>query len=148
MSEIIHAFKIEDIYIGQIASFQKTIEENDIDIFSNLSGDDNLLHMNDNFALKRGFKSRVVHGLLLSSYLSRLIGVYLPGENALIHSMSLKFLSPCYINDTVQVSAVADQISLSTNVIMLKVSIENTNTKVLLAKGKVQVGFTTEQNLT
>jgi acyl dehydratase len=134
-------YKIKDLSVGQTFSFQKTIKETDVNKFADLSRDTNPLHMEDQFAIQKGFAGRVVHGVLLSSYLSKLVGVDFPGENALLHSVELNFLSPAYINDKITICAVIDQISVSTNTIILKVNIKNMNNTLIL-KGKMQVGFT------
>jgi acyl dehydratase len=142
----ISKFSIRDLYEGQVFSFSTLICEDDVNKFANLSGDVNPLHMIDEFAVNRGFSRRVVHGVLLSSYVSRLVGIHLPGENALIHSINLRFMLPAYINDTIKVEAVVDQISIITNTIVLSVGIRNVNTQSLLVKGNVQVGFTENIN--
>ncbi|MFH2058470.1 MAG: MaoC family dehydratase [Pseudomonadota bacterium] len=142
VSEVLEDLSITDFSEGQTFSFQKTIDESDLTKFAQLSGDSNPLHMNDSFAKKQGFKGRVVYGLLLSSFFSKLVGMYLPGKKALLHSVNTRFLSPAYINDTIIVSAVIDQISLSTKILVLKGTIKNKDTGNLLVKGKIQVGFT------
>ena len=135
-------YTIRDFSEGQEFSFIKTISEKDVNDFACLSGDLSPLHINSEFACSRGFGARVVHGALLISYLSRLVGVYFPGENGLLQTINIKFLSPAYIDDTVEIASVVEQISLSMNVIVLKVSIRNIKSKIILVKGKVQVGFT------
>ena len=135
------SYRIEDFSEGQKFSFRKTITEADVDNFASLSGDISFLHTDDQFARRRGFKGRVVHGALLISYLSKLVGVYFPGKNCLLQSVSSKFLSPAYINDTVEISAVVDQVSLAVNAIVLRVDIKDTNNNIVLVKSKIQVGF-------
>jgi len=142
MKERIAAYRIEDIKEGQKFSFTKTIESTEIDSFAGLSGDISPLHMDEAFARARAFKGRVVHGALLAGYLSKMIGVDLPGENCLLQRLDLKFLSPAYIGDMIEISAVADQVSPAMNAVVLNVTIENTASRTTLVKGKIQVGFT------
>ena len=133
---------IDDVSIGQKFSFSVTISTSDVERFAQLSGDINPLHMDDDFAKQRGFEGRVVHGILLSSYLSRLVGVHFPGRYALLHSVNINFLSPVYINDTVNIEAIVNQVSLSTGTIILKVVMKNIRNNNVLLRAKVQVGFT------
>lgn len=135
-------YKIEDLHEGQRFSFRKFIGIHDVDNFAELSGDCNPLHMNEDFSHSRGFKGRVVHGALLIAYFSQLIGVYFPGENCLFHSVKVNFVSPAYINDTVEITAVIDQISINSNVMILNLRIENAENKAVLLEGKAQIGFT------
>lgn len=113
-----------------------------MDNFANSSGDVSPLYVDEQFACSRGFAGRIVHGALLISYLSELIGVYFPGENCLFQTLSAKFLSPAYINDTIEISAVVVQISLGANAVILNFSIRNMDRNITLVKGKIQVGFT------
>jgi len=139
--------KIDDFSIGQEFSFSVTINKSDVESFAQLSGDINPLHMDDGFAQQRGFKGRVVHGLLLSGYLSRLVGVYFPGKHALLHSVNINFLSPAYMNDTVHVECIVNQVSLSTQTLILKVVMKNIENNSVLLRAKVQVGFTNMNGL-
>jgi 3-hydroxybutyryl-CoA dehydratase len=97
--------------------------------------------MKDAFAIKRGFKGRVVHGVLLTAFLSRLVGMHLSQENELLISMNVKFLNASYIGDRVMVSAEVDQVSESTNCIVLKAKIERMSSKTGLLSAKITVKF-------
>ncbi len=142
MNPTIAQLTIEDIKERHVFSFQEIINQHSVNSFVECSGDNSTIHVDSEFAQKRGFQDRVVHGVFLASYFSRLIGVLYPGENSILQTLNLKFLAPAYINDFVKVAAEVDQISMSTKSIMLKLSIENVNTEESLVKGKALVGFT------
>lgn len=142
MKSGIAEYQLHELLEGQEYAFEETITAAMVDDFAAVSGDASCLHMNDEFARSRRFTGRVVHGALLAGLLSRLVGMHLPGKNALLQSMNMNFKQPAYIGDTVTVTAIVDQISTAANVIVLKASIVNTLTGQTLAKGKVQVGFT------
>ncbi|PAB59064.1 enoyl-CoA hydratase [Anaeromicrobium sediminis] len=93
--------KFEDITIGLNDSLTKTISEDDISTFAQVSGDFNPIHLDENFASKSIFKKKIAHGMLTSSLISSVLGTKLPGANTLYLSQSLKFLAPVYINDTI-----------------------------------------------
>ena len=146
MGSNIATFEIDDLAQGEEFSFEKKISSNDVDMFARLTGDNSPLHMEDRFARKRGFKSRVVHGGLLVGCISQLVGVYFPGENSVIQTLNIKFSHPAYIGDVLKIHSIIDQISESMGTIILKLAITNQNTGQVLLKSKVQVGFT-NQNL-
>ena len=129
---------------GQSASLEKTIEAADIDAFASLSGDISLLHMDAEFARRRGFYGRVVHGALIISYISRLLGVYLPGRDCLIHSTSVRFLVPVLQDDTIIATITLKQISEAVRTLVFDVAVINKANGTEVAKGKVQVGLTKE----
>ena len=55
----LHGFFIEDLKINQTAEYQKIIAEDDIQIFAQVSGDNNPVHTNQEFAEKTIFKIEI-----------------------------------------------------------------------------------------
>jgi 3-hydroxybutyryl-CoA dehydratase len=139
---IVSKVLLPDLKEGMAVSFIESISEEMVDSFASLTGDISPLHMSDDFSQNRNFRGRVVHGILLMGLVSRMVGVHLPGENALLQSINFKFLAPIYIGDTLQVQATVDHVSEASSVILLKVQITNTATNVVLVRGKAQVGLT------
>ena len=121
-----------DVFIGQQESFIIKITESMVDKFSTLSGDLNPLHMDDKFAESSSFKKRIVHGMLLASFFSQLIGMKLPGKNALYFSQTLNFRSPCYIDDEIEVVGEVTEKSDSTQIITVSTSIFNKSKTCLI----------------
>ena len=113
----------DDMSIGQQESFMIKITASMVEKFSNLSGDVNPLHMDNEFAESSSFKKRIVHGMLLASFFSQLIGMKLPGKNALYFSQTLNFRSPCYIDDEIEVVGEVIEKSDSTQIITVSTSI-------------------------
>jgi 3-hydroxybutyryl-CoA dehydratase len=87
--------------VGDEATLSKTITDDDIQIFADLIGDHNSVHLNDEFAAKSRFGRRIAHGMLSASLISSAIGCKLPGNGAVYLSQSLKFVAPVYPGDTV-----------------------------------------------
>jgi len=138
MTEKAADLSFDDISIGQKESFSKIITESLLDEFSKFSGDLNPLHMDDEFARSSTFGKRIVHGMLLASFFSQLIGMRLPGKNALYFSQTLNFRSPCYINDEIQVEGEVTEKSNSTRIITISTSIFN-NSGICLIDGVAKV---------
>ena len=131
-----------DLSVGQQASFEATVGARDVDRFAELSGDANPLHMDAAFAQARGFAGRVVHGAYLCALVSRLVGIHLPGENGIVHSMALDFRSPLIVDSQVRVSAAVDQLSEAVEAAVLTVSVTALPEGRTVATGKVHLGFT------
>ena len=125
-------FKFHEICIGQINTFQIKITEKMVDDFANFSGDYNPLHMDQNFAKSKNFKNRVCHGMLLSSFFSTLIGMYLPGKNSLYFSQTINFQLPCFVNQKIIVSGKVIEIIPSIKTIVLETKIFNDSQDCLI----------------
>jgi|TARA_B110000495_G_C23003265_1_gene592334 3-hydroxybutyryl-CoA dehydratase len=118
-------YQFNDIKIGQTETFELVITESMLDDFARLSGDYNPLHMNENYANSTIFKRRVCHGMLVASFFSQLVGMYIPGKNALYFSQTLKFIHPCFIDDVLKIEGKVLDKSESTKLITLKTSVFN-----------------------
>ena len=92
--------KYSDLKVGQKASIQKIITENDISNFIEITGDKNPLHVDELFAEQTFFGQRIVHGMLSASLFSTLVGIHIPGTGAIYKSQTLEFLRPVFIGDT------------------------------------------------
>lgn len=132
MTEICEEHKLEEIKIGQKKKFSVVIIESMVDEFAKISGDFNPLHMDQQYAQSTKFGKRVCHGMLLASFFSRMVGMYLPGKNSLYFSQTMNFRLPCFINDEVTVEAEVTQTSIASRIIELKTAIYNQEGKCLV----------------
>ena len=127
MTNLPFEYSFDELTIGQKATFTKKIDEQLVDDFAKLSGDLNPLHMNEEYAKNTKFGKRVCHGMLLASFLSQLVGMYLPGKNSLYFSQSLNFRNPCFVNDEITIEGEIIEKKSSINFITLKTTIHNQN---------------------
>lgn len=95
-------YEFVDLRVGMCATFAKTITEADIVLFAAVSGDNNAIHINEEFAAGTIFKGRIAHGLLSASVISAAIANKLPGPGSIYVSQSLRFRAPVRANDTVR----------------------------------------------
>jgi 3-oxoacyl-[acyl-carrier protein] reductase len=97
--------KFSDIQVGDKAEIRHIVTQTDIDRFVELTGDDNKLHIDKEYAAKTPFKKPVAHGMLGASFISTIIGTKLPGDGALWFSQSLEFLLPVRVGDELLIKA-------------------------------------------
>ena len=93
------------INVGDTATITHTITSDDIKKFVDLSGDDNRLHIDNEFASKTSFKKPVAHGMIGASFISTIIGTKIPGDGALWYAQNLEFLLPIRIGDKLKIIA-------------------------------------------
>ncbi|XZG70143.1 MaoC family dehydratase [Chitinibacteraceae bacterium HSL-7] len=94
-----------ELSVGMRAEHRKTLTETDVVLFAGLTGDNNPMHIDAEFAAETRFGARVVHGMLTASMLSTVIGMKLPGPGCIYMSQDLRFVKPVHIGDTVTASA-------------------------------------------
>lgn len=96
---------IEDLEIGMEAAHERVVTGSDIETFAELSGDDNPVHLDADYAAKSPFKTRIAHGMLTASFISTILGTKLPGNGSIYLSQTLRFKAPVKIGDTVRALA-------------------------------------------
>jgi 3-hydroxybutyryl-CoA dehydratase len=98
-------YYLEDLKVGMTASYAKTVTEADVVLFAGVSGDNNPVHMNEEFAKETMFQGRIAHGMLSASFISTVLGTKLPGPGCIYLSQNLKFRAPVRSGDTVSATA-------------------------------------------
>jgi 3-hydroxybutyryl-CoA dehydratase len=105
---------------GDSATYTKTINDEDIHAFAALVGDDNSVHVNDEYASRTRFGRRIAHGMLGGSLISTVIGTRLPGEGSIYLSQSFKFVAPVFPGDTVTAKATVKSIKEGRPIVTLE----------------------------
>jgi 3-hydroxybutyryl-CoA dehydratase len=135
----LHGFFIEDLRLNQTEEIEKKITEKDINEFAKLSGDDNPVHTNSDFAKKTIFKQKVAHGFLSASLISMLIATKLPGPGSIYLSQNLKFLAPVFIDDLVRVKVTVEEIDQEKKKVKLQTECFKNEKKIISGEAVVLV---------
>jgi 3-hydroxybutyryl-CoA dehydratase len=92
---------IEELQVGDNAQFSKTVTETDVYLYAGITGDFNPAHVNEAYARKTYFGTRIVHGMLTAGFISTVLGTQLPGPGAIYLRQELTFLGAVKIGDTI-----------------------------------------------
>ena len=106
-------YDIEDLKVGMSASYAKTITEADIVLFAGVSGDNNAVHTNEEFAATTVFGGRIAHGFLTASVISAAVANRLPGPGTVYLGQHLRFRAPVRPGDTVHAAVTVKSVDLS-----------------------------------
>ncbi len=101
MNNLNESCTVDELAIGMSASVSKTITDDDVRKFATLSGDNNPVHLDEEYARQSRYKKRIAHGLLSASFFSALFGTQLPGTGCVYVSQNLVFKRAVYLGDTV-----------------------------------------------
>ena len=135
----LHGFFIEDLQLDQTDKLERKITEKDIDNFAKLTGDNNPVHTNLDFAKKTIFKQKVAHGFLSASLISTLIATKLPGPGSIYLSQNLKFLAPVFIDDLVRVKVTVKEIDHEKKKVKLQTECFKNEKKIISGEAIVLV---------
>lgn len=105
-------YDVEDLLIGMSAVYGKTVTDADIVLFAGVSGDNNAVHTNEEFAATTAFGGRIAHGFLSASFISAAIGTRLPGPGTIYLGQDLRFRAPVRPGDTVNATVTVKSVDL------------------------------------
>jgi len=128
----------DQLEIGDEASFSKTITETDVCLFAGISGDFNPMHMNEAFAKKTPFKTRIAHGALPQSLIAPVLGMKLPGLGTILVEISCRFKAPTFFGDTITATARVTEKLLEKRRVRMELTWTNQHGN-LVAKGEAVV---------
>lgn len=130
----------EQIRVGDQTRLRRRFTADAVDAFAKVSGDDNPLHVDADFAAKTRFGKRVAHGMLSAAYLSSIVGTQLPGAGALWFQQAFDFLVPILVDDEVELTVTVEHKSDATRTIVISVTgVNQHGTLVLKGQGRVMV---------
>jgi acyl dehydratase len=131
------------IRVGDTAEVSKTIKDEDVRAFADLTGDHNPVHLDENYASSTRFGRRVAHGMLTASLISSVLANKLPGEGTVYLSQTLKFVAPVYLDDTVTARVTVKDVREDKPIATLETVCVNQRNETLL-KGEAVVLFSVE----
>lgn len=94
--------QMDDIKVGDVAWFSKTVTEADIMMFAQLSGDYAPQHVSAEFGKTMMYGCRIAHGMLTAGLICPVL-TRLCGDGSTTYSQEIKFKSAVLLNDTVTV---------------------------------------------
>lgn len=135
---LLENYPIDQIVIGQTASFSRTLTEREVILFAACSGDVNPVHLDKNFAATTAFGEPIGHGMWTGALVSAAIATQLPGPGSVYRSQNLSFKHPVKIGDRVTVTLKVSEIKERVKLVTLDCEAHNQDGK-LIAKGVAEV---------
>lgn len=89
----------DDIQVGDIEKFSKTMTQTDMILWVGLTGDMNPVHIDAEYGKTTRFKDVIVPGLLVAGLISTVMTKSTFGN--VYSGQTLKFLKPVYVGDTI-----------------------------------------------
>ena len=122
------------VSVGKKAMVTKTISEMDVTTFAHMSGDTQGLHLDEGYASKTRFKSRIAHGTLSIGLISAVLGTRLanPETTVIFLGLNIRFTAPVYLGDTVTAECEVTQIREEKRIVTLACKCTNQKGQAVL----------------
>lgn len=135
----INEYNYDEIRVGDVFEFKRNLSIEDVDNYAKLTEDFNPLHCDEKYAKSTQFKSRIVHGMLVGSLFSTLVGMICPGKKNLYLAQSLNFKNPIYPNSELIVRGTVKSKSDTIKIIIINTEILVNGNVVINGEAKVKV---------
>ena len=116
-----------DTYIHEFV-----ITQDEVNTFAQISGDNNPIHTNIEYAKTTPFGRPIVHGILSAAVFSKVFGTLFPGEGTIYMSQELKFLAPVFTGDQYIAKFEVVETTPEKHRGVIKCTIESTDGKIVL----------------
>lgn len=107
--------------VGEHRIIEHQFTESEVNSFAELTGDYNPLHLDQNYASTTSAGDKVVHGMLVASFVSTLIGMEIPGPGALWNDFQVSWRKMVRIGDVLKFKATITSVNVSLDLIMIDI---------------------------
>ena len=118
--------------VGASARLTRTVTRRDIELFAEITGDRNPIHVDDALATRSRFGGIVVQGGVTSGLLNALVAQQLPGPGSVFLEVAWRFLAPVRPGDVITAAAVVLATREDKPVTTLATSVTNQDDVVVL----------------
>lgn len=118
--------------IGNTAQISKKFSLKEVELFAELSLDKNPIHLDEQYAASTIFKTKIVHGFLVGSLISAVIGTILPGKGSIYLHQDMDFKRPVYIEEEITAIVTITQINIEKELYYLE-------TKCINSIGEIKI---------
>jgi acyl dehydratase len=118
---------------GAKASRSKTVTMRDIELYTQITGDRNPLHYDEDAAKRSIFGGVIMQGGVTSGLLNALVAEDLPGPGSVFLGMELKFEKAVYVGDTITGTVEVERVRDDKPICTLRVTVTNQHGNVCLS---------------
>ena len=119
--------KVNDTY-----TYEVVFNQADVNIFAQITGDNNPIHLDADFAAKTVFGRPIVHGFYSASVFSMVFGTKFPGEGTIYLYQDMKFLAPVFVEQPYKAKFEVLEVNTEKHIGVIKCVLEDETGKAVI----------------
>ena len=123
----------DEIEIGDSATLERTLTEQDITLFAVMSGDINPAHVDPEYATESRFREVIGHGMWSAALISTVLGTDFPGPGTIYLGQNLRFRRPVMVGDTIIIKVTAKEKDVAKGRVILDTECMNQDGEVVVS---------------
>ncbi len=123
---------MDKLQVGQRASMTKRIQQRDIELFTELTGDRQPLHYDAALAKRLGYEAPIVQGGVITGILNAIVAHQLPGEGSVFLNVNWNFRHAVCVGDVIVGEVEVVSIREDKPIVRLRTTVTNQNSIVCL----------------
>ena len=127
------------IGLNQVYTHHFQFTQENVIQFAKVTGDNNPLHLDAEYASHTRFKRPIIHGMLGASIFSKILGTVFPGEGSIYLKQSLIFVKPMYVHTAYQAIFTVVAMIIEKNRIVIKTEIKEKEVGMLCITGEATI---------
>ena len=125
--------------VGDSYEIEFSFTQDQVNDFCKISGDFNPLHWDEVFAATTPFKKPIIHGALIASVFSRVMGMEFPGSGSVYLKQVSEFKRPLYVGQTYQAKFEVESVNESKHTVEIKTQVFEMERGKLMVDGMATV---------
>ncbi|MEZ0539222.1 MaoC family dehydratase [Fibrella arboris] len=109
--------------------------QGDVIDFARVTGDNNPLHLDADFAAQTPFKRPIIHGMLGACIFTKVLGTEFPGSGSVYLAQTLDFLRPMFVDTDYEVTFTVQSIDAAKHTAQILGEIRDVQTKKITTRG-------------
>ncbi len=127
---------MEKLKVGDEFSHQFSFTQAQVQAFADVTGDNNPIHLDADYAANTPFKKPIIHGHLSSSVFTRFLGTEIPGGPGSVYIKQVtEYLRPMFVDVVYNVVFKIESINEVRHIAELSTVIVDTNTNKQTIRG-------------
>ena len=117
---------------GDTYTHELTFTQENVNTFAEITGDNNPIHLDAEYAAKTFFKRPIVHGFYSASVFSMVFGTKFPGEGTIYMYQDMKFMAPVFVDQPYTAKFEVTEVNTERHTGIIKCILEDENGKVVI----------------